>query len=229
MRRASAAFPEVKTGFDELRRFAEGRIAAFDFLEQHFHGARGDRGRLGGRRDGDVGGGLGSGAGDDTVEAGYGGGVTLNISSSIEHFIGGAGDDTVTATDSYYGVTMTGEDGNDRLTGSSGNDALSGGNGDDTLRGGGGDDLLQGGAGADLFDFSIDFNSNSVNNGNDIVSDFNAAEGDRIGLLWFQSYTVSANAQGEAVLDISGFGGASTITLSGVMAQDVSSSLFTTL
>ncbi|WP_434618200.1 calcium-binding protein [Azospirillum sp. B2RO_4] len=172
---------------------------------------------------------LDGGAGDDTVEAGYGGGVTLNISSSIEHFIGGAGDDTVTATDSYYGVTMTGEDGNDRLTGSSGNDALSGGNGDDTLRGGGGDDLLQGGAGADLFDFSIDFNSNSVNNGNDIVSDFNAAEGDRIGLLWFQSYTVSANAQGEAVLDISGFGGASTITLSGVMAQDVSSSWFTTL
>nr|WP_222528509.1 calcium-binding protein [Azospirillum sp. 412522] len=172
---------------------------------------------------------LDGGSGDDTVDARYSGGVTLDISSSIEHFIGSVGNDNVTATDSYYSVTMAGQGGDDRLTGSSGNDALSGGNGDDTLKGGGGDDVLQGGAGADLFDFSIDFGSHSVSNGNDIVSDFSAAEGDRIGLLAYQSYTVSANAQGEAVLNISGVGNASTVTLSGVMAQDVSSSWFTTI
>ncbi|MBP2303712.1 calcium-binding protein [Azospirillum melinis] len=166
------------------------------------------------------------GDGDDTVIVRYAGGVDLNISNSIEHVIGGVGNDTVTAASSYSAVTMAGEDGNDVLTGGSGNDTLSGGTGDDRLRGGGGDDVLQGGAGADLFDFSVSFGGSG---GNDVVGDFNAAEGDRIGLLNYQSYTVSANAQGEAVLNISGFGNASTVTLSGVMAQDVSSSWFTPL
>lgn len=172
---------------------------------------------------------LGGGDGDDTVDARYSEGVTLNISSSIEHFIGSAGNDSVTAASSNYGVTMTGEGGNDWLTGGSGNDALSGGIGDDTLKGGSGNDVLQGGAGVDLFDFSLDSNSFSAGTGNDLVSDFNAAEGDRIGLLSFQGYTVSSNAQGDAVLHISGISSAATITLSGVMAQDVSSSWFTTL
>lgn len=166
------------------------------------------------------------GDGDDTVHARYADGVDLDISNSIEHFIGGVGNDTVTAANSYSAVTMAGEDGNDLLTGGSGNDILSGGNGDDRLQGGDGDDVLQGGAGADLFDYSASFGSS---NGNDLVGDFNATEGDRIGLLTYQSYTVSANAQGEAVLSISGFGSASTATLSGVMAQDVSSSWFTTI
>lgn len=164
--------------------------------------------------------------GDDTVIVRYAGGADLDVSNSIEHVIGSVGNDTVTAANSYSAVTMAGEDGNDVLTGSSNNDTLSGGNGDDRLRGGGGDDVLQGGTGADLFDFSASF---GIGNGNDLVGDFNAAEGDRIGLLTYQSYTVSANAQGEAVLNIAGSGDSSTITLSGVLAQDVSSSWFTTL
>lgn len=169
------------------------------------------------------------GDGDDTAIVRYAGGADLDISNSIEHVIGGVGNDTVTAANSYSAVTMAGGDGNDVLTGGSGNDTLSGGTGDDTLRGGGGDDVLQGGAGADLFDFSVSFGGGGGSGGDDVVGDFDAAEGDRIGLLWFQSYTVGTNAQGEAVLDISGFGSASTVTLSGVMAQDVSSSWFTAL
>lgn len=166
------------------------------------------------------------GDGDDTVIVRYAEGADLDLSHSIEHFIGGVGNDSVTADYAYLPMTMAGEDGNDTLSGGSGNDTLSGGNGDDRLRGGSGDNVLQGGAGADLFDFSVSFGGSG---GNNVVGDFNAAEGDRIGLLTYQSYTVSANAQGEAVLDISGFGSASTVTLSGVMAQDVSSSWFTTL
>ncbi|MBK1841301.1 hypothetical protein JHL17_28240 [Azospirillum sp. YIM B02556] len=168
------------------------------------------------------------GNGDDTVIVRYAGGADLDISHSIEHFIGGVGNDSVTADYAYLAMTIDGEDGDDTLSGGSGNDTLSGGNGDDRLRGGGGDNVLQGGAGADLFDFSVSFGGGS-GDGNDVVGDFNAAEGDRIGLLWFQNCSVSANAQGEAVLDISGFGSASTVTLSGVMAQDVLSSWFTTL
>lgn len=172
---------------------------------------------------------LDGGSGEDTVHVLYSGGVNLNISSSIEHFIGGIGDDTVTAADAYHGVTMAGEDGSDLLTGSAGNDTLSGGNGDDTLRGGDGNDVLQGGAGADLFDFSSRFDGNSGNDGYDLVNDFNAGEGDRIALSMHQSCTVSANAQGEAVLSISGFRASPTVTLAGVMAQDVSGSWFTIL
>lgn len=59
-----------------------------------------------------------------------------------------------------------------------GNDVLSGGNGNDLLFGQGGDDMLSGGAGADTFVFSM-----RTDNGNDTITDFNAAEGDRIMLI----------------------------------------------
>ncbi|MFP5512281.1 MAG: calcium-binding protein [Alphaproteobacteria bacterium] len=165
---------------------------------------------------------LDGGQGDDTVHVRYTGGVTLNISSSIEHFIGGDGDDSVTAAGTYGAVGMAGGDGNDLLTGGFGADTLSGGAGDDTLVGGSGDNWLQGGAGADLFDFS-------VGDGSVTLADFNAAEGDLIGLGAYQSYTVSANTLGEAVLSLSGFGASATVTLTGVQSTDVSGSWFTTV
>lgn len=159
-------------------------------------------------------------AGDDTVYARYAGGVTLDLSGSIEHFIGSAGDDSVTAAGSYFPVELNGGNGNDRLVGSHGNDTLLGGNGNDTLLGGDGDDLLVGGAGADVFDFS-------TSNGNDILKDFNAAQGDRIGLTVNQTYTLDANARGDAVLSVHGFGTSALVTFTGVRFTDVSNSWFT--
>ena len=117
---------------------------------------------------------------------------------------------------------MDGGGGNDSLTGSRYNDFLSGGDGNDTLFGDIGNDTLQGGAGADLFNLAtIDSDV--------ILMDFNAAEGDLIRLGMNDSYTVNANAQGEAILTVSNFNGTPTVTLAGVMAQDVSGSWFTTL
>ncbi|MFC5355704.1 calcium-binding protein, partial [Azospirillum himalayense] len=178
---------------------------------------------------------LDGGDGDDRVYARNASGVTLDIAASIEHFNGSIGNDSVTAANALSAVEMIGADGNDWLIGSvyadnlrgdngndwleggDGNDTLSGGNGNDTLLGGGGDDSLIGGAGADLFVFA-------TCGGQDILRDFNAAQGDLIGLAYGQTYTVSANARAEAVIT---FSTSDTLTLTGIGFAAVSSSWFT--
>ena len=79
---------------------------------------------------------------------------------------GGKGDDLV-----------DGQDGNDVLIGGAGNDQLTAGAGDDILSGGLGNDTLIGGEGADTFRFDFLLRSTS---GSDIITDFSAAEGDKI-------------------------------------------------
>ena len=59
------------------------------------------------------------------------------------------------------------------LTGTSGSDSINGGNGNDIIDGGAGTDYLTGGKGADTFIFH-------AHSQYDIITDFNAAEGDRI-------------------------------------------------
>lgn len=59
------------------------------------------------------------------------------------------------------------------LTGTSGADIIDGGAGDDTINGGTGKDYLTGGRGADTFVFGD-------RSQYDIITDFNAAEGDQI-------------------------------------------------
>ena len=61
----------------------------------------------------------------------------------------------------------------DSLAGSAGTDVVEGGRGNDRLDGGTGDDTLTGGAGADTFILRS-------GGGDDIVTDFNAAAGDRV-------------------------------------------------
>jgi len=62
---------------------------------------------------------------------------------------------------------------NDLLKGSSGSDTIDGGAGNDTIEGGSGTDYLTGGRGADTFVFR-------ERSQYDVITDFNAAEGDRI-------------------------------------------------
>ncbi|MEM8616482.1 MAG: hypothetical protein AAGF20_06055 [Pseudomonadota bacterium] len=69
--------------------------------------------------------------------------------------------------------TLIGRGGNDRLEGGRGSDSLNGGFGDDRLEGGIGADTYTGGNGADLFEFT-------GLGGNDVVTDFNKTDGDRL-------------------------------------------------
>jgi Ca2+-binding RTX toxin-like protein len=61
----------------------------------------------------------------------------------------------------------------DSLAGSVGSDVVEGGRGNDLLDGGAGNDTLVGGAGADTFVLRS-------GGGNDVVTDFDAASGDRV-------------------------------------------------
>ncbi|MGL5192456.1 MAG: calcium-binding protein, partial [Chroococcales cyanobacterium] len=103
---------------------------------------------------------------------------------------GGMDDDTIVGADGND--TINGNQGNDIIFGGSGQNLLRGGKGDDSLYGGSGDDVLigdfgtdvlTGGAGADLFVLRRDTVVGVTNPLEaDSITDFNRAEGDRIGL-----------------------------------------------
>ena len=76
--------------------------------------------------------------------------------------------------------------GNDYLVGTTKKDILSGLAGDDTLIGGLGADKLTGGKGSDLFKYYSVYESGSSADACDIITDFNASEGDKIDLSEMQ-------------------------------------------
>ena len=78
---------------------------------------------------------------------GLAGNLAIARGTTIEHFVAGSGDDTVTGNTAAN--RLEGRAGHDRLTGGGGDDTLRGGGGDDTLRGGAGDDMLVGNTGDD--------------------------------------------------------------------------------
>jgi Ca2+-binding RTX toxin-like protein len=78
--------------------------------------------------------------------------------------------------------TLDGGNGNDKLLGGNGNDTLDGDWGNDILVGGRGLDTLLGGTGGDLFVWT-DTNETGLTAATaDVITDFNAAQGDRIDL-----------------------------------------------
>ncbi|WP_165788504.1 retention module-containing protein [Stutzerimonas stutzeri] len=105
--------------------------------------------------------------GDSTAITVIGGSASSTHSGAAgdDYLGGGAGDDVL------YGLQ-----GNDTLDGGTGNDQLFGGAGDDILIGGLGNDQLNGGSGADTFIWK------AGDLGQDVIKDFNIAEGDRIDL-----------------------------------------------
>ncbi|RIY00861.1 hypothetical protein D3218_10670 [Aureimonas flava] len=141
--------------------------------------------------------------GNDTIHAGVGNDLVYGGKDDDQLF-GNQGDDTITGN--IGNDTVHGGQGNDLVHGGRDDDFVSGDRGNDTLHGGFGNDTLAGGSGADLFLFD-------AGHGNDIILDFNAAEGDRMN-LGGQTYSISESS-GSAVLGLSGGG---TITLLGVTA-----------
>lgn len=79
---------------------------------------------------------------------------------------------------------LRGNDGDDRLRGLGGEDIIEGGAGNDVIEGGRGNDQLSGGSGADVFIVR-------PGDGNEVVLDFNVAEGDILRLEGFPSFNAT--------------------------------------
>jgi len=169
------------------------------------------------------------GAGSDTAWGGNGNDQLYgNFDSDVLYgeagddvLFGGQGGDLVfgsVGADQLYGNMMSdivyGEAGDDSIFGGQGDDQLFGGQGNDFIAGNLGNDTMTGGAGADRF----------VANGNDAVTDFDFAEGDRLALSAGVTYAVSAGSGGALVT----FSTGATVTLTGVSATQVTAGWFTT-
>lgn len=115
---------------------------------------------------------LAGGAGNDRMY-GEGGNDLLNGQDGNDRLIGSVGDDNLLG--SKGNDNLNGGGGNDTLSGGADNDKINGGFGRDLLVGGAGDDHLIGGGGADTFVFSGNF-------GDDTISDFSAANKEKIDL-----------------------------------------------
>lgn len=127
--------------------------------------------------------------GDNTILGGAGNDTILAY-QGVNRLLGGDGDDVVTGQgrsdiEGNAGAdTLNGMFSPDTLRGGQGDDSLSGNDGNDFLAGDRGSDTLTGGAGADIF--------HAWNGaGLDRVTDFSAAQGDRVFLLPGATPTIS--------------------------------------
>lgn len=101
---------------------------------------------------------------------------------------------------------IAGGDGNDQLSSGFGSDTLRGDAGNDTLVGGVGGDMLTGGLGADKFRF--DTVTDTVVGDGDLVTDFNAAQGDNIDIAYIDADTIITGSQAFTFVGTDAFSGA---------------------
>ena len=179
---------------------------------------------------------LSGGGGDDTLDGGAGADVLSGGYGFDVYYVDNAGDaviegvdegaDTVVASTSFTlganledmnlggsdNINGTGNAGINNLRGNAGDNSLDGGAGDDLVEGGQGNDWLTGGSGTDLFFFFLD-------SGVDVISDFSAAEGDRIdvGNYHVEATAIVAQVGADATIDL---GGGNVITVLNTTATD---------
>jgi Ca2+-binding RTX toxin-like protein len=173
---------------------------------------------VGGRDSSDGADSLVAGGGHDLI-FGNGGADTINAGDGLNTVVGGFGDDSILTSagaDQILGNenndTINAGSGANTVVGGLGNDCIATGDGNDFVIGSEGNDTLTGGAGADLYGFA-------VGSGTDQVNGFLFGEGDRLSLQG-QTFTLSASADGDVVLLLSGGG---TIELNGVAPGNFSS------
>jgi hypothetical protein len=160
--------------------------------------------------------------------------AALTTAAAAKDITGTPGDDLIAGTLEADRITtleghddVQGRGGNDLLDGGPGADELFGGDGDDTLEGGpgddyldgrAGDDTLTGGPGRDIFAYYARDYDKVVDNGRDVVTDFDGAAGDALLLSGFTRAEVEVRAEGGGtVVDLPG---PARITLRGVARLD---------
>lgn len=120
---------------------------------------------------------------------------------------------------------LDGNGGHDVLNGSGGANQIYGDAGNDKINGGGNNDELFGGSGADTF-FFTGTQSGADTSGNDIIRDFNAAEGDVIHLYSdiFHTWSwqnIAPNVVRLFCLDTSTSAASATVMLQGTVDYNV--------
>jgi len=145
--------------------------------------------------------------GDDTVSGGAGDDWVVG-GKDQDVLYGEAGGDVVYGNMGFD--TLWGGDGNDVVRGGQADDLVHGEAGDDWISGDRGNDTVVGGAGADSF-------HTFVGAGLDRVTDFNAAEGDRVYLLAGTQYSVR-QAGADTIVDL---GNGDELILVGVTASSL--------
>ncbi|MEA3534850.1 M10 family metallopeptidase C-terminal domain-containing protein [Rhizobium sp. CC-YZS058] len=103
--------------------------------------------------------------------------------------------------------TLTGGLGKDYLLGLAGADKLIGGGGNDRLNGGAGADKLTGGLGADIFEFSSVSDSAASRGRQDLITDFNARQRDKLDLSDIDANTKLSGNQAFSFIKESAFHG----------------------
>lgn len=112
--------------------------------------------------------------------------------AGLDNIDGGGGADIINGNSGND--TVAGGDGADVVRGGKDNDVVMGGAGDDFLSGDRGSDTVTGGAGADIF-------HTFTGAGLDRVTDFNAAEGDRVLMFKGTSYTLTQSGS-DLIVDL---------------------------
>ena len=117
--------------------------------------------------------------------------------------------DSITIEGDKKANIMIGGLGDDSLYGGKGKDILLGYDGDDTLNGGAGNDTLSGGAGADVFYYE-------AGDGNDVIFDYSAEDGDLIKIVG-ASVTGVSTKNDDAIIKI----GSKKLTVRGGADQEI--------
>lgn len=156
------------------------------------------------------------GPGSGTIYGGEGNDTIFAMSGDIAY--GEEGNDTLSAANS----TLIGGDGDDILSvrggrgslqGDDGDDSLTGYDNSDTLEGGGGADTITGGTGRDIYVYTAASESTVAEQ--DVITDFNSAEGDEINVSGGDFDSIDGFVNGAATADKIGYsfsGGDLTLT-----------------
>ena len=135
---------------------------------------------------------------DNTIVAANGGSTlygeagddVLQGASGADRLNGGAGNDRLYGYDGND--VLEGGKGNDTLVGGNGNDTIFGGDGNDTIEGGAGADVMTGGKGADSYNFRAGDFGSDLKASTDTITDFSAADGDKINLTMIDANSATA-------------------------------------